>query len=109
MNEVVTQYSVSRQDVPLARGGPESRHEATGVNPVALEKLIHDLRQPLGAVDSLAYFLELTVADGQASPHLKKIRAMVSRASQILERAAAMQSPSLLEHPVSETQDLVCC
>ncbi len=109
MNEVVTQYSASRQDVPLARGGPESRHEATGVSPVALEKLIHDLRQPLGTVDSLAYFLELTVADEQASPHLKKIRAMVSKASQILERAAAMKTASLLDHPVGENQDFVCC
>jgi hypothetical protein len=109
MNEVVTQNSASRQDVPLARGGPESRHEATGVSPVALEKLIHDLRQPLGTVDSLAYFLELTVADEQASPHLRKIRAMVWRASQILESAAAIRASSLLEHSANENQDFVCC
>ena len=109
MNEVVTQYPASRQDVPLARGGPEIRLEATGVSLLAVEKLIHDLRQPLGAVDSLAYFLELTVADEQAFPHLKKIRAMVSKASQILEGAAAVRAAPLLEHPASENQDFVCC
>ena len=109
MDELANQYSVSRQDGDLARGGRENRREAVGVSPVALEKLIHDLRQPLGAVDSIAYFLELTVTDEQASPHLERIRTMVTRASQILDHAAAAWSKTLLDQPVHDTQDLFCC
>ncbi len=109
MDEIANHYSVSRQDGNLARVGPEDRREATAVSPVALEKLIHDLRQPLGAVDSIAYFLELTVTDEQVSPHLERIRTMVTRASQILDGAAAAGRKALLEQPVQDTQDLFCC
>ena len=59
-----------------------------GVIPAVLEELIHDIRQPLGAIDSLAYFLELTSNDDQESIQLKRIRAMVAQANRILERTA---------------------
>lgn len=59
-----------------------------GVDPAVLEELIHDIRQPLGAIDSLAYFLELTSIDDQASTQLKRIRAMVVQANRILEQSA---------------------
>lgn len=59
-----------------------------GVVPAVLEELIHDIRQPLGAIDSLAYFLELTSNDDQASTQLKRIRAMVVQANRILEQSA---------------------
>lgn len=53
------------------------------------EELIHELRQPLGVIDSLAYYLELTAVDERLYEHLEQIRAMVSQANRILERAAS--------------------
>jgi signal transduction histidine kinase len=69
-----------------------------GVAPAVLEELIHDIRQPLGAIDSLAYFLELTSSDDQATTQLKRIRAMVVQANRILEKSAK-----------AATQDFVRC
>ncbi|MBV9759366.1 MAG: hypothetical protein JO340_02275 [Acidobacteriaceae bacterium] len=51
-----------------------------------LEELAHELRQPLGIIESLAYFLELTAEDEQICGHLQRIQAMVLRASAILDQ-----------------------
>lgn len=89
MNEVASQFTVSQQEASLAHGEIRARQNVTaGVVPAVLEELIHDIRQPLGAIDSLAYFLELTSNDDQASTQLKRIRAMVAQANRILEKSA---------------------
>jgi signal transduction histidine kinase len=51
-----------------------------------LEDLAHELRQPLGVIESLAYFLELTSGNEQLCSHAQQIQAMVSQANSILER-----------------------
>jgi signal transduction histidine kinase len=51
-----------------------------------LEELAHELRQPLGVIESLAYFLELACEDEQASNHAQRIQAMVLQANAILQR-----------------------
>lgn len=91
MNEVVLQFNALRQDAPLAHSEVVSLH-GTGANPVFSEDLIHELRQPLGIIDSLAYYLELTATDEKCFTHLQQIRAMVSQANRILERAASSQT-----------------
>jgi hypothetical protein len=53
-----------------------------------IEDFIHELRQPLGVIDSLAYYLELTATDARNSIHLECIRAMVAETNYILERAS---------------------
>lgn len=89
MNEVASQFTVSQQEASLAHDEIRARQNITaGVAPAVLEELIHDIRQPLGAIDSLAYFLELTSTDDQASTQLKRIRAMVLQANRILEKSA---------------------
>lgn len=89
MNEAGTQFTVSQQEVSLAPDEVRARQNATaGVDLAFLEELIHDIRQPLGAIDSLAYFLELTCIDDQACTQLERIRSMVAQANRILEQSA---------------------
>jgi signal transduction histidine kinase len=87
MNKVAPPFNVVTQDAPLAHR--EIIHlRLAGVTPVLSEEIIHELRQPLGVIDSLAYYLELTAADEKLCEHLEQIRAMVSQANGILERAS---------------------
>ena len=87
MNKVATPFNVVTQDPSLAHRDVFSRRLA-GANPVLSEEIIHELRQPLGVIDSLAYYLELTSADEKTCRHLEQIRAMVLQANGILERAS---------------------
>ena len=88
MNDL--EIAVPRQDVTLGRGSAEG-NQLAGVNPAALDNLIHELRQPLSAIDSLAYFLEITSSDETVRAHLQRIQAMVSHAHYILDRSCNMQ------------------
>ena len=51
-----------------------------------LSDLIHEVRQPLEVIETLAYYLEMTSSDDRVCAHLQKIQAMVLRANQILEK-----------------------
>ena len=86
MSDVVSQVTLPRQDDTLARGINKGT-EIAGVTPAALDDLVHDLRQPLSAIESLAYFLEITSPDDGVRGHLQRIQAMVSRAHGILDRS----------------------
>ncbi len=90
MIKAFPQFASRVQDVSLAHLNAGPRPYA-GVTPVLLEDFIHELRQPLGVIDSLAYYLELTATDEKSSAHLERIRAMVSQANRILERASATE------------------
>ena len=98
MNKVASPFSVVRQDVSLAHSEMLTRKLA-GVNPVLSNEIIHELRQPLSVIDSLAYYLELTAADEKIYAHLDQIRAMVSQANRILERASDTQPEMLAGNP----------
>ncbi|MDQ2773946.1 MAG: hypothetical protein M3Y57_03310 [Acidobacteriota bacterium] len=52
----------------------------------ALDELVHELRQPLSVIESLAYFLELTSKDDTVCRHLQQIQAMVLQTNQILSK-----------------------
>ena len=90
MNEVFSEVSVPRKEVSLScsnlRGG-----ELAGANPVALDELAHELRQPLSVIESLAYFLELTASEERIRGHLQRIQAMVVQANRILERTSSRE------------------
>lgn len=92
-------FNLVTQDVPLAHREIISRSRLTGANPVLSEEIIHELRQPLGVIDSLAYYLEITAADEKICTHLEKIRAMVSQANGILERAQGTPGEMPLGNP----------
>ena len=85
MNPVLSNISLPRQEASRD-GGNSQGSEMTGVTPAALDDFVHELRQPLSAIESLAYYLELSVADKSVLPHLKRIRALVDEAHGILER-----------------------
>jgi signal transduction histidine kinase len=88
MSEVIPKLSPPREDVSLNRGDLRGGQTA-GVDPAALHDLAHDLRQPLGVIESLAYYLELTSSDPRAAGHLRRIQAMVLQANRILDRSCA--------------------
>jgi signal transduction histidine kinase len=91
MIKAVAQFNSRVQDVSLVHINASPRHQLAGATPVPLEDFIHELRQPLGVIDSLAYYLELTATDEKSSAHLERIRAMVAQANRILERASAAE------------------
>jgi hypothetical protein len=98
MTKVAPTFNSLRQEASLAHSEAVSR-QITGVTPVLPNDLLHELRQPLGVIDSLAYYLELTCADEKNFTHLRHIRAMVSQANRILERATASQDELALGPP----------
>lgn len=53
-----------------------------------LEQLIHDLRQPLSAIESHAYVLQMSATDAATCSHLEAIQDQVTQAHSILERVA---------------------
>lgn len=88
MNNAVPQVSASMDDIPFTSADLLHRRD-TGAHPSCIDELAHELRQPLSAIESLAYYLEITAADDETCTHLQQIRLMVNRASRILDQAAA--------------------
>ena len=90
MNQQLSSQTVfAPQDGSVRRSDPGLSQ--TGACPLPLDELVHELRQPLGVIESLAYYLELTSTDESASVHLKRIQAMVLKVSRILERILVSQ------------------
>lgn len=58
---------------------------------------MHELRQPLGVIESIAYFLEITAEDERLCSHLQRIQAMVLQANRILERHSGAGTESGLD------------
>ena len=94
MNELFSRSSIPRKEASLSRGDLRGGQLA-GVYPAALDNLLHELRQPLSIIESLAYCLERSATDGTTLAHLSRIQAMVVEAHCILERAcAACEEPA---------------
>lgn len=88
MNQTFADLSTSRQEVVLSRKDlmpPQISDSKAHL----LEELAHELRQPLGTIEALAYFLELTSEDEQMCGHLQRIQAMVLQANDILQRSCS--------------------
>ena len=74
--------------VPVSASGVGRNREIEGAADAPgamLRDLIHDVRQPLSVVESIAYYMELTSSDQQSVMRLQKIQAMVAKINQILE------------------------
>jgi signal transduction histidine kinase len=87
MNQIFDPVSAHGQEVLLGRLDLMPP-QITDCKATVLEELTHELRQPLGVIESLAYYLEMTAEDEQLRAHLQRIQAMVLQASHILERYA---------------------
>ena len=77
---MATPFSVVTQDASLAHSELLARR-LTGAIPVLSEEIIHELRQPLGVIDSLAYYLELTAEDETARAVHEVYAAFASRST----------------------------
>jgi light-regulated signal transduction histidine kinase (bacteriophytochrome) len=85
MNQVLTTFSTPSQVDSLADGELQRcrSHEDYSMQ---INELIHELRQPLDVIESLAFYLEITSSDQYVRERLQKIQAMVVRANQILQQ-----------------------
>jgi hypothetical protein len=91
MNEVVSAIATARPDAVHGRGSAKGISDS-GVVPVPFEDFLHDLRQPLSAIEALAYFMEMTSDDESVRRHSQRILAMVSRAHGILDNSSNAQT-----------------
>jgi signal transduction histidine kinase len=57
----------------------------------AIRDLAHDLRQPLSAIEAIAYYLEMTLPADQldARQHLLRVQQLIEHSSAILARAVS--------------------
>jgi signal transduction histidine kinase len=79
---------LSPQGAFLARD-PAQRAECSGAPTSPLQELAHELRQPLGTIESIAYYLQITSSDEKLNLQLGHIQALVNEASDILERCCS--------------------
>lgn len=84
MNHVLSPLSTDASSVSRS----DATHDAAN-SPErgGITDLLHDIRQPLSVIESLAYYLELTSTDNKTCTYLRQIRAMVCQANQILGQA----------------------
>ena len=89
MGQALTSFPVPSQVDSLAHG--ELRRRRRNENCFTeMSELIHDLRQPLDVIESLAFYLEITSSDQCVRERLQKIQAMVVRANQILQYSGSV-------------------
>jgi signal transduction histidine kinase len=66
----------------------------------SLISLVHDLRQPLSSIESIAFYLDLHLTPDQqeARKYVLKLQDLVEEARQVLSRAAAVQTKLAVAH-----------
>jgi hypothetical protein len=63
----------------------------------AIRDLVHELRQPLSAIEAIAYYVEMTLPPDQlqARHHMRRLQELVSQAESILaSTASTVRKPS---------------
>ena len=85
MNEVQITVPVPSQDASLGHGDLRCTR-GLEMHLSTFSEFVHEVRQPLDVIETLAYYLEITSSDEHVCAHLKKIQAMVLRANQILDQ-----------------------
>ena len=96
MNQFFSKLPVPRQEASLERGDLRGGQIA-GVSPAALDELLHELRQPLSTMESLAYYLELTAQDDKVLTNARRIQGLVLEMNRILARASTRQEELALK------------
>jgi hypothetical protein len=90
MNQQLSPHiAITPQDGSVLRSTLDPRQ--ADPQALSLDEFVHEIRQPLGVIESLAYYLELTSQDETVSVHLERIRLMVLQVHRILERTCAPQ------------------
>ncbi|MBV9404045.1 MAG: hypothetical protein JO211_01790 [Acidobacteriaceae bacterium] len=96
MNQVFSDFPAPRQEASLDCGNMRGGQIA-GVTPAALNELLHDLRQPLSAIESLAYCLEITAPEERILAHARRIQGLIVEMNRILARAGVRDEQLALE------------
>jgi hypothetical protein len=55
----------------------------------SMDNLVHELRQPLSAIEHLAFYLQLVSEDPVVCMHSQRIQDLIGQANEILEKATA--------------------
>jgi nitrogen-specific signal transduction histidine kinase len=88
MNQQLSPHiAFTPQDSSVGRSTLDPRQAASKA--LSLDEFVHEIRQPLGVIESLAYYLELTSQDETVSAHSQRIQKMVLQVHRILERTCA--------------------
>ena len=79
-------------EMPTSLGGQIPR-----VSEDSFINLVHDLRQPLSAIESIAYYLELTIPPDQVQTrvYVSRLQELVMEASTTLSAAVRDSRPSV--------------
>ena len=82
------------QEMPTSLGA----EKVSSVSQESFYNLIHDLRQPLSAIASVVYCLELTipVENSQARLYVSRLQQLVSEASFALASAVRESEPAVI-------------
>lgn len=82
----MTMFSSVLQEMPTSLGA----QRVSSVSQESLYNLVHALRQPLSAIESIAYCLELTVPDDQtqARLYISRLHQMIADASSAVSALA---------------------
>jgi nitrogen-specific signal transduction histidine kinase len=67
----------------------ETKHRRTDSTEAMIDELAHDLRQPLSAIEHLAFLLQMSVTDGKAAGYIEQIQDLIEQANRVLENARA--------------------
>jgi len=54
-----------------------------------IDELAHELRQPLSAIEHIAFLLEMSATDGKAVAYIEQIQDLIEQANRVLEKARA--------------------
>ena len=88
MNQQLSPHiTFTPQDSSVARSTLDPRQADSKA--LSFDEFVHEIRQPLGVIESLAYYLELTSTDEKVNAHLRRIQLMVLQVNRILERTSA--------------------
>lgn len=87
---------MSNSSIISAAFSPAPVKEQPGYGDV-LRTMAHDLRQPLGTIESIAYYLDLVLPreDAKARDHLRKIQLLVEQSNWILSNGTELAEPRL--------------
>jgi signal transduction histidine kinase len=84
-----------RAETPAYFQPPATNPGATAAKE-ALQELVHELRQPLSAIEAIAYYVEMTLPPEllQARQHMHRLQELVAQAeSALAEAASAIRKP----------------
>ena len=72
--------------MPAREAAPgQGRARCLRADSLDMDDLVHEIRQPLGVIESLAHYLQMISTEPQVSQHLQTIRSMVVRVNLMLE------------------------